>query len=54
MNSRISLALLLGLGATMAVLLGCGTAPAAQTAESPAVVQRRFPTHQRATGQMLR
>ena len=43
MNSRISLALLLGLGAIMVVLLGCGAAPAAQTVESPAAVQKAIP-----------
>ena len=43
MSTRIPLALLLGLGATMVVLLGCGAAPAAQTAESPAAVQRAIP-----------
>ena len=31
MNGRISLALLLGLGAMLVVLSGCGAAPAAQT-----------------------
>ena len=43
MSARISLALLLGLGAIMVVLLGCGEAPAAQTVESPAVVQKTVP-----------
>ncbi len=43
MSARISLALLLGLGVIMVVLFGCGEAPAAQTAESPAVVQKTIP-----------
>ena len=43
MSARISLALLLGLGAMMVVLHGCGAAPAAQTAESPAAVQKTIP-----------
>lgn len=43
MSARISLALLLGLGAIMVVLFGCGEAPAAQTAESPATAQRTIP-----------
>ena len=43
MNGRISLVLLLGLGAMIVVLLGCSATPAAQTAESPAVVQETIP-----------
>ena len=43
MNAKISLALLLGLGAIVVVLLGCGAAPAAQTVESPAAVQKAVP-----------
>ena len=43
MTNRISFALLLGLGAMIALLLGCGAAPAAQTAESPPAVQKAMP-----------
>ena len=43
MNGRISLVLLLGLGAVLVVLSGCGAAPAAQTVESPAAVQKAVP-----------
>ena len=43
MRARSSIAYLLGLGALMAVLLGCGSAPAAQVAESPPEVQKAMP-----------
>ena len=43
MRTRISIAYLLGLGALVAVLLGCGAAPAAQVAESPPEVQKVVP-----------
>ena len=43
MSGKISLALLIGLGAIMVVLLGCGVAPAAQTVEPPAAVQKAVP-----------
>jgi hypothetical protein len=43
MGTRLSLAFLLGLGATIALLLGCGAAPAAQTAEPPSAVQKPMP-----------
>ena len=43
MRLRVSLALLLGLGAMMVMPLGCGSAPAAQTAESPAAARRTIP-----------
>ena len=43
MRTRSSIAYLLGLAALMAVLLGCGTAPAAQVAESPPEVQKAMP-----------
>ena len=43
MTNRISFALLLGLGAMIALLLGCGAAPAAQTAEPPPAVQKAMP-----------
>ena len=41
MNVRISFAFLLGLGAIMVVLSGCGAAPAAQTSESQAAVSQK-------------
>ena len=41
MNIRISLPLLLGLGATVAVLVGCGSAPASQNAGSASAPQAR-------------
>lgn len=50
MSARISLALLIGLGAIMVVLLGCGEAPAAQTAESPAAVQKTMPDASTSSG----
>ena len=50
MSARISLASLIGLGAIMVVLLGCGEAPAAQTAESPAVVQKAIPDASTSSG----
>ena len=50
MRARISLALLLGLGAIMIVLLGCGEAPAAQTAESPAAAQKTIPDASTSSG----
>ncbi len=43
MRARNSIVHLLGLGALMAVLLGCGAAPAAQVAESPPEVQEAMP-----------
>ena len=43
MRARNSIVHLLGLGALMAVLLGCGAAPAAQVAESPPEVQKAMP-----------
>ena len=43
MRARSSFAYLLGLGTMMAVLLGCGAAPAAQVAESPPEVQKAMP-----------
>ena len=43
MRTRISLALLVGLAAMVTVLLGCGAAPAAQTAESPPAMQKAMP-----------
>ena len=43
MRARSSFAYLLGLGTMMAVLLGCGAAPAAQVAESPPDVQKAMP-----------
>ena len=43
MRARSSIAYLLGLGTMMAVLLGCGAAPAAQVAESPPEVQKAMP-----------
>ena len=43
MRARSSFAYLLGLGTMMAVLLGCGAAPAAQVAESPPEVQKVMP-----------
>ena len=42
-TNRISLAFLLGLAAMVTVLLGCGAAPAAQTAEPPSAVQKAMP-----------
>ncbi len=50
MNAKISLALLLGLGAIVVVLLGCGTAPAAQTVESPGAVQKTIPDASTSSG----
>lgn len=50
MRLRISPTLLLGLGAMMAMLLGCGTAPAAQTAESPPAVQKTIPDASSSSG----
>lgn len=43
MRTRSSIACLLGLGVLMAMLLGCGAAPAAQVAESPSEVQKAMP-----------
>ena len=43
MRNRISFAFVLGLGAMIALLLGCGAAPAAQTAEPPSAVQKPMP-----------
>ena len=43
MRARSSFAYLLGLGTMMAVLLGCGAAPAAQVAEPPPEVQKAMP-----------
>lgn len=43
MRTRTSIVYLLGLGAMMAALLGCGAAPAAQVAESPPEVQKVMP-----------
>ena len=50
MNGRISLALLLGIGAIVVVLLGCGEAPAAQPDESPAAVQKTVPDASTSSG----
>ena len=47
MRTRSSIAYLLGLGALVAVLLGCGAAPAAQVAESPPEVQKAMPDARR-------
>ncbi len=43
MRTRNSIALLLGLVAMVAVLVGCGSAPAAQVAEPPPAVQKAAP-----------
>ena len=43
MGTRSSLIILLGLGAMIALLIGCGAAPAAQPAESPSAVQKTLP-----------
>ena len=43
MRTGSSIAYLLGLGALMAMLLGCGTAPAAQVADSQPEVQKAMP-----------
>ena len=43
MRIRASLAFSLGLGVIVAVLLGCGTAPTAQVAETPPAVQKAVP-----------
>ena len=39
MNTRLPLSLLVGLGALIAVLIGCGAAPASQSAENAPVTQ---------------
>lgn len=48
MRARSSIAYVLGLGVLMAMLLGCGAAPAAQVAESPPEVQKAMPDTQEA------
>ena len=47
MRTRNSIAHLLALGALVAMLLGCGAAPAAQVAEPPPETQKAMPDSQK-------